>query len=104
MQSVSSNAVAQALTEYQGKIKKYTTSISLTNSDLLNYGYKSKAISSDINNDNVVSIFFHTPTIAGSQGIQITPVYCGSGNLYFTYIKPTAISETVTYTIEIYYI
>ena len=104
MQSVTSNAVANALNDYQGKLKKYTTSISLTNADLGSYGYKNKAIPNAINNDNVVSVFFHTPTISGSQGIQITPVYCGSGNIYFTYIKPTTISETVTYTIEIYYV
>jgi hypothetical protein len=101
MQSVSSNAVYNAIGG--SKINKKNVVITLTNSNLANYGYKSVSIPNGINNDNILSIFFHTPSISGSQGLQITPVYCGGGLLYFTYIKPATISETLTYTIEIYY-
>lgn len=101
MQSVSSNAVYNAIGG--SKINKKNVVITLTNSDLANYGYKSVSIPNGINNDNILSIFFYTPSISASQGLQITPLYCGGGLLYFTYIKPATISETLTYTIEIYY-
>jgi hypothetical protein len=105
MQSVSSNAVAQALTGYQTELKRYSKNLTLNNSDVATYGYKSMTIPSDISNDKVVAVNVYTSQIGSSNGFQITPIYCGAGTFYFTYYKPTSWAQTsITYTFTITYL
>lgn len=105
MQSVTSNAVALSLTEYQTKLKRYSKNLTLNNSDVATYGYKSMSIPTDITNDKVIAVNVYTPSVSASNGFQITPIYCGSGTFYFVYLKPTAWAQSsITFTFYFTYL
>jgi hypothetical protein len=105
LRAVTSNAVAQSLTGYQTELKRYSKNLTLNNSDVATYGYKSMSIPSDISNANVIAVNVYTSAISANNGFQITPIYCGAGTFYVTYYKPTSWAQTsITFTFTITYL
>lgn len=92
MNVATSNAIYEALG--CNKIKVYNGNFSKNDTDVSTYGYWQLTIPTEIQNNNVISVFIYTSSIAGINGTQITPIYCDNGNMYMTVYKPTAWSQT----------
>lgn len=87
------------------QIKKFTHSESLIKANLSTQGYIAISIPQEITNENVVSVYCHTSSIAATAGFQLTPIYCGGGKCYLNYYKPSDWSyNSVDFDFELTYI
>ena len=105
MQSVTSNAVAQAIGGSQIKTYQFTLQINSSSG----YGYISQnnmpsEIVADGENCNVLNCFLWWGAISNSKGLQVNLANINNGTAYFVYYKPTTMASNVDVRGKIYYI
>ena len=102
MHSVTSNAVNTAIGGSKIKRASYSATYDNTSMSSSN-GYKTIPISSEIQNSNIISVYYIFGQTSSSRGLQITPVNVANGNLYFNYYKPQSFAEPIPIDFIIWY-
>ena len=103
MQSVSSNAVAEALGG--SRIKTYSFAFTLTKSQAdVGWGWAKVSLPSEIINDNIIGVFVYTGAIANSKSAFINVCWANGADSYITYLTPYSIMESMSFNIKITYV